>query len=64
MKKLGTVILLVVIAITASADPGEAGWRKRGWYMKKPSATCAMRRITARAAGGVLRFQAVRVCGY
>ena len=63
MKKLGVIILLVAIAISATVGSGEAGWKKRGWYMKRQGITCVMRKVTVVSANGRVIVQKVRVCG-
>jgi len=63
MKKLGAVILLATIAISASVSTGEAGWKKRGWYLKKPGINCVMRKVTVVGANGRVLVQKIRVCG-
>jgi hypothetical protein len=62
MKKLGALLLLVTIAIAATVNPGEAGWKKRGWYLKKPGAECVMRRVTVVASDGRVVVKMIRVC--
>lgn len=63
MKKLGATILLIAIAVSASVGTGEAGWKKRGWYMKKQGVTCVMRKVTVVNADGKVVVQKIRVCG-
>lgn len=62
MKKLGAVLLLVAIAFSATVDAGEAGWKKRGWYMKKPGTECVMRKVIVNTTNGKTRVQTIRVC--
>jgi hypothetical protein len=62
MNKIGATLLLVAIAIAATAHPGEAGWKKRGWYLKKPGTECAMRQVTVSTAYGKAVARAIRVC--
>ncbi len=62
MKKLGIILLLVAIAFSATVDTGEAGWKKRGWYMKKPGTECVMRKLIVNTANGRTKVQNIRVC--
>ena len=62
MKKLGALILLVAIAFSATIDTGQAGWKKRGWYVKKPGTECAMRKVIVNTANGKAKVQTIRVC--
>ena len=62
MKKLGAIGLLITIAIAATANLGEAGWKKRGWYMKRQGAECVMRRVTVVTGNGRSVVQKIRVC--
>jgi hypothetical protein len=62
MKKLGAIVLLVAIAVSASVGSGEAGWKKRGWYVKKQGAHCTMRKVTVVGANGRVVVQKIRVC--
>lgn len=62
MKKLGIILLLVAIAFSATVGSGEAGWKKRGWYVKKPGTECVMRKIMITAANGRTTVQTIRVC--
>ena len=62
MKKLGAILLLAAIAISATVSSGEAGWKKRGWYMKRPDAQCTMRKVTVVTGNGRVIVQKIRVC--
>lgn len=62
MKKLGAIALLISIALAATIGTGEAGWKKRGWYLKRQGAECVMRTVTVTAANGRTVVQKVRVC--
>jgi hypothetical protein len=62
MKKLGAILLLVAIATAAAVNPGEAGWKKRGWYLKRQDAECVMRRVTVVTGNGRVVVQKIRVC--
>lgn len=62
MKKLGAIVLLAALAIAATVNPGEAGWKKRGWYLKRPDAECVMRRVTVIASDGRIIVKMIRVC--
>jgi hypothetical protein len=62
MKKFGTIVLLIALAFSASVTTGEAGWKKRGWYMKRPGAACVMRKVTVVTAYGRTAVQNIRVC--
>lgn len=63
MKRLGAILLLAAIAISAAGSPGEAGWKKRGWYMKQRGIVCTMRKVTVTTPNGKVVVQKVRVCG-
>ena len=63
MKKLGAIVLLITIAFSATISTGEAGWKKRGWYMKKQGVNCVMRKVTVVTGSGKVVVQKVRVCG-
>jgi hypothetical protein len=63
MNKFAALLLLVTIAIAATVSPGEAGWKKRGWYMKKPGTECTMRQVSVTTASGKVVTRSVRVCG-
>jgi hypothetical protein len=62
MKKLGAILLLITIAIAATVNPGEAGWKKRGWYLKRADTVCVMRKVSTMTASGKVAAQKVRVC--
>jgi len=63
MKKLGAILLLITIAIAATVNPGEAGWKKRGWYLKRADTECVMRKIsTTMTTNGKIAAQKIRVC--
>lgn len=62
MKKLGAIVLIIAVAIAATVNPGEAGWKKRGWYMKRQGAECVMRRVTVVTSSGRTIVQKIRVC--
>eukprot|EP01035_Chromulina_nebulosa_P008807 gene8807-11907_t len=64
MKKLGAVVLLITIGFCVTCDPGEAGWRKRGWYMKTPGAECSMRKISVATGAGRVASRKIRVCRF
>ena len=62
MKKLGVIFLLITIAIAATVNPGEAGWKKRGWYLKRADTVCVMRKVSTMTANGRIAVEKVRVC--
>lgn len=62
MKKLAAVLLLIIVAISATVNPGEAGWKKRGWYLKQTGTECVMRKVSTVTANGKVAAQKVRVC--
>jgi hypothetical protein len=62
MKKLAALILLIAIGLCTSLGVGEAAWKKRGWYVKKPGAHCVLRNVAASSANGKVMVQKVRVC--
>jgi hypothetical protein len=62
MKKLGAFVLLIAIAFAATVAPSDAGWKKRGWYMKRQGAQCVMRKVTVVTSSGKTVVQRIRVC--
>jgi hypothetical protein len=62
MKKLGVILLLIAVAIAATVDPGEAGWKKRGWYKKTTGTECVMRKVSVVAGNGRVVIKTIRVC--
>jgi hypothetical protein len=63
MRKLAIIACLVPIAMAVSIGAGEAGWKKRGWYLKNEAASCVMREVTVTNAKGKVVIRKVRVCG-
>lgn len=62
MKKLASILLLMSLAIVATTAPTEAGWKKRGWYQKRPGANCIMRKVVVSGPNGTVVISKVRVC--
>lgn len=62
MKKLGSLLIIMAFAIVATASQGEAGWKKRGWYQKRPGANCVMRKVVVSGPNGTVVIRKVRVC--
>lgn len=62
MKKLASILLVMTFAIAATTASGEAGWKKRGWYQKRPGANCVMRKVVVSDANGRVVTRKVRVC--
>jgi hypothetical protein len=62
MNKIGATLFLVTIVIAATASTGEAGWKKRGWYLKKPGTECSMRQVTISTGYGRPVTRTIRVC--
>ena len=62
MRKFTSILLLMSFAIIATTADGEAGWKKRGWYQKRPGANCVMRKVVVRGANGKVIISKVRVC--
>ena len=62
MKKVGLIIAIMAVALCASVSSSDAGWKKRGWYMKAPGAACVMRKVTVVGANGRVAVQKIRVC--
>jgi hypothetical protein len=63
MKKFASILLLMSLALAATATGGEAGWKKRGWYQKRPGANCVMRKVVVSGMNGKVVVRKVRVCG-
>jgi hypothetical protein len=62
MKKIASLILAASIAAIMSTGAAEAGWNKRGWYLKRPGANCVMRKIATFESNGKVVARKVRVC--
>lgn len=62
MKKLASILFLMSLAITATTVSGEAAWKKRGWYQKRPGANCVMRKVVVSSSYGKVVVSKVRVC--
>ncbi len=62
MKRLGVMMLVVVVAFAAAVGTGEARWKKRGWYVKQPGANCVLRLVKVVAPKGKVSVRTVRVC--
>ncbi len=62
MKTLPTILLILAATLAATSTPAEAGWNKRGWYLKRPGAVCVMRKVVVSGLGGTVVARKVRVC--
>lgn len=62
MKKLASILIILSVAIGATATDSEAGWNKRGWYLKRPGANCVMRKVVVSGMNGKVVIRKVRVC--
>ena len=52
MKKLASILLVMSVAIVANAADSQAGWKQRGWYLKRPGANCVMRKVAVSGMNG------------
>ena len=62
MKKLASILFVTLFAVLAATAQGEAGWKKRGWYQKRPGANCVMRKVVVSGMNGKVVVSKVRVC--
>ncbi|MGV3552248.1 hypothetical protein [Rhizobium sp.] len=62
MKALASILLTMSITIAAMTTDGEAGWKQRGWYQKRPGANCIMRKVVVSGMNGKVIVNKVRVC--
>lgn len=62
MRKFASILLLMSLAIAVTTTSGEAGWKKRGWYQKRPGANCVMRKVVVSGMNGKVVVSKVRVC--
>ena len=62
MKKLASVLILMSLIFGATTAPSEAGWNKRGWYLKRPGANCVMRKVVSVGVDGKVVVRKVRAC--
>ena len=62
MKKLASILLLISLAVATTAASAEAGWNKRGWYLKRPGANCVLRKVVTTGIDGKVIVRKVRVC--
>lgn len=62
MKKLASIMFIMSLAMISATVPGEAGWKKRGWYQKRPGANCVMRQVVISGVNGKVAFRKIRVC--
>jgi hypothetical protein len=62
MKKLASILLVMSVAIVANAADSQAGWKQRGWYLKRPGANCVMRKVVVSGMNGKVIVRKVRVC--
>ena len=62
-KKFLALGCLVLLASALTAIEADAGWKNRGWYVKKPGANCVMRKVVITGYSGKATVKRVRVCG-
>jgi len=62
MKKLASVLIFMSLALAATTATSEAGWNKRGWYLKRPGANCVVRKVVVAGMNGKVVVRKVRVC--
>jgi hypothetical protein len=62
MNKIAAILLIAAVALAMAAASGEASWKKRGWYQKKPGANCVMRKVVLRGYDGRTVVRTIRVC--
>lgn len=62
MKKLASILFIVFVTVAGATSEGEAGWKKRGWYQKRPGANCVMRKVVVSGMNGGIMIRKVRVC--
>ena len=62
MKKLASVLIFMSLALAATTATGEAGWNKRGWYLKRPGANCVIRKVVVAGMNGKVVIRNIRVC--
>lgn len=62
MKKLASILLVLSVAIGTTTTDSQAGWNKRGWYLKRPGANCVMRKVVVSSMNGKVVIRKVRVC--
>jgi hypothetical protein len=62
MRTFASILLLTSIAMAAATANGEAAWKKRGWYQKRPGADCVMRKVVVSGMNGKVVVRKIRVC--
>lgn len=62
MRKLASILFMMSLAIVATTVNGEAAWKKRGWYQKRPGANCVMRNVVVSGMNGKVVVRKIRVC--
>lgn len=62
MRKFASILFVMSLAIAATTASAEAGWKKRGWYQKRPGADCVMRKVVVSGMNGKVVVRKVRVC--
>lgn len=62
MKKLASILILMSLTLVATTASSEAGWNKRGWYLKRPGANCVMRKVVSVGPDGKVVVRKVRAC--
>ena len=62
MIKLASILFITLVNVAAATSEGEAGWKKRGWYQKRPGANCIMRKVVVSGMNGAIVVNRVRVC--
>ena len=62
MRNFISIFLLLTLALVATTVDSQAGWKKRGWYQKRPGANCVMRKVVISGYDGTVIVKKVRVC--
>lgn len=62
MRKLASILFIMSLAVAAGTAQGEAAWKKRGWYQKRPGANCVMRKVALSGPNGKVVVRTIRVC--
>ena len=62
MTKLASALFLISLTFIATSAHSQAGWNKRGWYLKKPGANCVIRKVLPNGHDGKVIVRKVRVC--
>jgi hypothetical protein len=62
MKKIVAICMFSLFAFSIGMGAADAGMSKRGWYVDRPGATCAMRVIVTKDENGRPVVKKIRVC--